>query len=98
MVLSLTQKIVDLYRQEQDWESWLIVSEKYILRYGAEEDADAILAAFLERPDWKGEKLLEPVRALGGQRQARRMIQECFQGDNLREDVSEDLERRVREE
>lgn len=90
-MLKITQHIIDLYKQEKEWEPLFTTNEATILRLGTEEDADAFFTAFLDRPGWQGEMLLEPVRVLGREKLARRIVQECFQGDQLREEMSDDI-------
>ncbi|HAJ62674.1 MAG TPA: hypothetical protein DCP31_28395 [Cyanobacteria bacterium UBA8543] len=92
-MLPATKCLLDLYKkdknQEQKWE----LKNSYIRairHYGSQADAEALLPAFLEAAEQR-EELIEPLMIYGDVSTAQTLVENCFQGEHLRDGVPEDI-------
>jgi hypothetical protein len=92
-MLPATKHLLDLYKKDKNQEQKWQLKNAYIRsirHYGSQEDVEALLPAFLEEAKQRDE-LIEPLMIHGDVSTAQALVENCFQGEQLRDGVPEDI-------
>ncbi|HEY9600618.1 MAG TPA: hypothetical protein V6C85_03350 [Allocoleopsis sp.] len=92
-MLPATKCLLDLYKRDRNQELKRELKNAYtqaIGHYGSQEDMEALLPAFLEAAEQRDE-LIEPLMIHGNVSTAQVLVENCFQGEQLRDGFPEDI-------